>query len=102
MRSTSRGCVTSACIGMLSAGGWAIFCATLRAAVPGKCIWGGVSAQMHIGEGTPETVRRAVRDAFSAFGNKGFILEAVPFIRAHRPWKNVLAMIDEWKRLRRG
>ena len=76
--------------------------ATVRAAVPGKCIWGGVSAQMHIGEGTPETVRRAVRDAFSAFGNKGFILEAVPFIRAHRPWKNVLAMIEEWKRLRRG
>ncbi len=72
----------------------------LRAALPGKCIWGGVSAQMHIGEGTPETVRRKVRDAFEAFGNRGFILAAVPFIRAHRPWENVMAMIDEWKRLR--
>jgi hypothetical protein len=74
--------------------------ANLKAALPGKSFWGGVSAPMHIGEGSPETVRQAVRDAFRAFGNKGFILKAVPSIRAHWPWENVLAMVNEWKRLR--
>ena len=74
--------------------------AELKAALPGKSFWGGLSAPVHIGKGTPETVRQAVRDAFRAFGNTGFILKAVPSIRAHWPWENVLAMVDEWKRLR--
>lgn len=74
--------------------------AGLKAALPGKSFWGGVSAPMHIGEGTPETVRQAVRDAFQSFGNRGFILKAVPSIRAHWPWENVLTMVNEWKRLR--
>jgi len=74
--------------------------ADLKAALPGKSFWGGVSSPIHIGEGTPETVRRAVKKAFSAFGNRGFILKAVPSIRAHWPWENVLAMVDEWKQLR--
>ncbi len=65
-----------------------------------KCIWGGVSAPVHIGEGTPEIVREAVREAFETFGKKGFILHAVPSIRQQWPWKNVQAFIEEWKRLR--
>jgi uroporphyrinogen-III decarboxylase len=71
----------------------------LRQALPGKSFWGGISAPMHIGEGTPRTVREAVRSAFAGFGPKGFILKAVPSIRRHWPWENVLAMIDEWKKL---
>lgn len=67
--------------------------------IGGKCIWGGVSAPVHIGEGTPEIVRNAVREAFDVFGKKGFILHAVPSIRQQWPWENVLAFIDEWKRL---
>ena len=65
-----------------------------------KCIWGGVSAPVHIGEGTPEIVREAVREAFETFGRKGFILHAVPSIRRQWPWENVRAFIEEWKRLR--
>jgi uroporphyrinogen-III decarboxylase len=63
-------------------------------------IWGGVSGPMHIGEGSPDTVRQAVRDAFEVFGRRGLILSAVPSIRAHWPWENTLAMLDEWRRLR--
>jgi len=72
----------------------------LAAALPRKSFWGGLSAPIHIGEGTPETVREAVQLAFDAFGKRGFLLKAVPSIRAHWPWENVLAMIDEWKALR--
>ena len=74
--------------------------AELAAALPGKSFWGGVSAPQHIGRGTPDEVRRAVRAAFEALGARGFLLKAVPSIRAHWPWENVLAMIDEWKALR--
>jgi uroporphyrinogen-III decarboxylase len=63
-------------------------------------IWGGVSGPIHIGEGTPEIARQAVRDAFATFGKRGLVLSAVPSIRAHWPWENALAMFDEWRRLR--
>jgi hypothetical protein len=62
-------------------------------------IWGGLSGPMHIGEGTPQEVRQAVRDAFDVFGPRGLVLSAVPSIRAHWPWENALAMFDEWRAL---
>jgi len=62
--------------------------------------WGGVSGPIHIGEGTPEIARQAVRDAFATFGKRRLVLSAVPSIRAHWPWENALAMFDEWRRLR--
>lgn len=65
-------------------------------------IWGGVSGPIHIGEGTPEIARQAVREAFRLFGPRGLILNAVPSIRAHWPWENALAMFDEWRNLRGG
>ncbi len=68
----------------------------------GKCIWGGVSAPYHIGEGDPAIVRKAVRDFYSNFGKTGTILAPVPSIRPHWPWENTLAMIDEWKALTRA
>lgn len=63
-------------------------------------IWGGLSGPIHIGEGTPEGARQAVRDAFETFGPKGLVLSAVPSTRAHWPWENSLAMFDEWRLLR--
>ncbi len=63
-------------------------------------IWGGVSGPIHIGEGTPQIARQAVRDALAIFGQRGLILSAIPSIRAHWPWKNALAMFDEWRRIR--
>ncbi len=63
-------------------------------------IWGGVSGPFHIGDGTSVVARQAVRDAFALFGPKGLVLNAVPSIRAHWPWENALAMMDEWRRLR--
>ncbi|NPV07045.1 MAG: hypothetical protein HPY83_03655 [Anaerolineae bacterium] len=63
-------------------------------------IWGGVSGPIHIGEGTPEIARQAVREAFEIFGPRGLVLSAVPSIRAHWPWENSLAMFDEWRQLR--
>lgn len=63
-------------------------------------IWGGVSGPIHIGEGTPEIARQAVRDAFGAFGPRGLVLCAVPSIRAHWRRENVEAMFDEWRSLR--
>lgn len=65
-----------------------------------KSFWGGISAPEHIGRGTPDEVRKAVRKAFSDFGHRGFILKVVPSIRSIWPWENVLAMIDEWKKIR--
>ena len=67
---------------------------------PRHAIWGGVSGPIHIGEGTPETARQAVRDAFRIFGKRGLVLNAVPSIRAHWPWENALAMFTEWRTLR--
>ena len=63
-------------------------------------IWGGVSAPLHLGEGSPAVARQAVREAFAVFGRRGLVLSAVPSIRAHWPWENALAMFDEWRRLR--
>lgn len=63
-------------------------------------IWGGVSGPIHIGEGTPEIARQAVREAFRLFGPRGLVLNAVPSIRAHWPWENALAMFDECRKLR--
>jgi uroporphyrinogen-III decarboxylase len=65
-------------------------------------IWGGVSGPYHIGEGTPEMARQAVREAFEVFGPRGLVLNAVPSIRAHWPWENAQAMFDEWRKLRAG
>ncbi|MBI3923120.1 MAG: hypothetical protein HY318_16995 [Armatimonadetes bacterium] len=65
-----------------------------------KCLWGGVSAPIHLGEGRPEQVRQAVRQAVETFGKEGFILTAVPSIRPQWPWENVLAMLEEWREVR--
>ncbi len=65
-----------------------------------RCLWGGISAPIHLGESKPEQVRAAVRLAVETFGRRGFILNPVPSIRAHWPWANLMAMLDEWRRVR--
>lgn len=67
---------------------------------PNKCIWGGLSAPIHLGQGTLEAVREAVRGFYRDFGDRGTILAAVPSIRPHWPWENVAAMLDEWRKER--
>ena len=62
--------------------------------------WTGVSSPALLGGDDPEAVRREVRRCFDVFGRTGFILGVTNSIRNHFPWKNTLAMIDEWKSLR--
>ena len=64
-------------------------------------LWIGPSSVFHIRRG-PEFTRDAVRDVFEVIGRKGLIL--VPCVSAHSimPWESTLAMIDEWKKLRRA
>ena len=65
-----------------------------------KSFWSGISAPIHIGEGDPQIIRQAITEALETFGRRGFILTAVPSIRPEWPWENVMAMIDQWKKLR--
>lgn len=67
-----------------------------------KSFWTGVSAPLHLGRGSADEVRQAVREAYDIFGRRGFLLKAVPSIRRHWPWENVLAMLDEHRRLQPG
>ena len=66
-----------------------------------KSFWTGLSAPLHIGRGTTEEVRRAVRLAFDTFGGRDFLLSAAPSIRRHWPWENVEAMMDEYRQMTR-
>jgi uroporphyrinogen-III decarboxylase len=75
--------------------------AEVKAALAGtSCVWTGVSSPGHLGVEGDGAVREAVRAAVETFGRRGFILGVTNSIRAHWPWENTLAMIDEWKRLR--
>ena len=65
------------------------------------CIWAGLSAPIHIGQGTPESVRRAVREFYEVFGRRGTILMATASIRPQWPWENVMAMVEEWEAVKR-
>ena len=65
-----------------------------------KSFWTGLSAPLHIGQGSEDDVRRAVREAFDIFGTRGLLLMATPSIRAHWPWeRNLAAMMDEYRRV---
>lgn len=64
-----------------------------------KAFLGGISPSGHL-TGTPDQVRGAVRQAFEAYGHRGFILGASGSIRPYYPRENVEALIDEWRKLR--
>lgn len=65
-----------------------------------KAFWTGPSSSYQLQEKDPEVTRQAVRDCFRVFGRTGFILSPAPSAHSIMPWENVLAMIDEWKKLR--
>jgi uroporphyrinogen-III decarboxylase len=64
---------------------------------PHHAIWGGLSAPIHIGQGSPDDVRRAVREFYEVNGRRGTILMATASIRPQWRWENVRAMVEEWK-----
>jgi hypothetical protein len=49
-----------------------------------------------------QVVRKAVRDVFAAFGKTGLLIAAASSVHPMMPWKNTLAMLDEWRKLRQG
>ncbi len=60
-------------------------------------IAGGVNAPLTLGKGSPEEIRRAVREAMETLGPAGFILEPVDSLFPDTPWEAVKTMIDAWK-----
>ncbi len=66
-----------------------------------KSFWIGPSSTFHLWNG-PDATREAVRQVFDVFGKTGLIIS--PCVSAHSimPWESTLAMIDEWKKLRRA
>ena len=74
--------------------------ATIRKGLPGKSLWGGISGPLHLGSGTPEQTERAVEQAFSVCGQRGFILGIGVGIRHNWDWKNIEACERAWRRLR--
>ncbi|MFC1453302.1 uroporphyrinogen decarboxylase family protein [Verrucomicrobiota bacterium] len=72
----------------------------IKKGLPGKSIWGGISAPEHIGRGTPAQTERAVEAAFDVCGHNGFILGPRAGIRSDWPWDNVMACDTAWRRCR--
>jgi hypothetical protein len=48
-----------------------------------------------------DAVRREVRHYVDVFRRTGFILGVTNSIPQHFPWENTLAIVHEWKKLRR-
>lgn len=65
-----------------------------------KSYWTGPSSSYQLQEKDPEVTRQAVRKCFEVFGQTGFILSPAPSVHSIMPWENLLALVDEWKRLR--
>lgn len=66
------------------------------------CAWGGVNGFVTVELGTPVEIDAAVREAIEALGPDGLILSPVDNVRdpSDTVWRNVLAMIESWKRHR--
>ncbi|MDD5598764.1 MAG: uroporphyrinogen decarboxylase family protein [Victivallaceae bacterium] len=62
--------------------------------------WTGISTPVILGGDSTEKVREEVRKTVDIFGRKNFILGVTNSVRNHFPWKNTLAMVDEWKKVR--
>ena len=76
--------------------------AKIRDAMGGrKSFWMGPSSVYHMCDNDPETPRKAVRELFDILGRQGLILTPSPSVHGIMLWNNFLAMVDEWKKLRR-
>ncbi len=62
--------------------------------------WTGPSDTIHMPYERPEEVRKAVRRVFEVFGKTGLIITPCSSSKAVFPWVNVLAMVDEWRKMR--
>lgn len=62
--------------------------------------WTGPSDTIHMPWERPEEVRKAVQRVFEVFGKQGLIITPCASCKAVFPWENMLAMLDEWKKLR--
>jgi len=62
-------------------------------------IAGSVNAPLTLGKGTPEEIRKQVRDAIETLGPAGFILEPVDSLFPDTPWPAVETMIETWKQM---
>jgi hypothetical protein len=65
-----------------------------------KSFWTGPSSTYHLYQEDPEPTRQAVRDCFEILGPDGLILTPCPSGLFSNLWENILAMLDEWRRLR--
>lgn len=66
-------------------------------------LWGGVCGYLTVECGTPDDIRREVQESVAALApGGGFILAPVTNVRAgtDQAWRNVEAMIEQWKRVR--
>ena len=74
-----------------------------KKALKGKvCLWGGVNGHLTVEMGSEEETRIEVRNAMHELSpGGGFILSPVDNVREDnsRSKKNVMALIDEWKKL---
>ncbi|HBP37241.1 MAG TPA: hypothetical protein DD640_00555, partial [Clostridiales bacterium] len=62
----------------------------------------GPSSPYHMCSDNPEDVRNAVRSVFQIFGRRGLLLGSCASMQPYMPWANLVAMVDEWKKLRSG
>jgi hypothetical protein len=65
-----------------------------------KSFWTGPSDTIHMPWERPADVRQAVRRVFEVFGKTGLLITPCSSSKAVFPWENMVAMVDEWKKLR--
>ena len=65
-----------------------------------KSFWVGPSDTIHLPYDRPDETRAAVRHVFNTFGKTGLIVTPCSSSKAVFPWSNILAMVDEWKKMR--
>lgn len=64
------------------------------------CIAGGISTSLILNRAEETLVKKKVREAMLKMGKRSFILSPVDALFPDTPYKNVEAMIEEWKNIR--
>jgi hypothetical protein len=75
----------------------------MRRATRGRmALWGGVNGFLTMERGREEQVRAEVREAMAVLGPDRFILSPVDNVTGDgdRMWRNIDALLAEWRRLR--
>jgi hypothetical protein len=76
--------------------------AYLKETFKGKvCLWGGLSASVTLGRGSPEEIRKAVEDAIRLLApGGGFVLFPVDcLMAAANPWERTRVLLDKWREI---